>query len=150
MAGQLVASMQASPQSSDDIPDRPVFTNTSAYDEEEEIELQRPAEQPTQQSRGSIVQRSVFSTAPSTSTYRPAYVPPQPAAVPAVTKKPQITVDTSKIHAGTIVKHRALGKGEVKGIDGSVMVVTFNGNDKRFQFPGAFEQGFLKIVEEQS
>ena len=63
-------------------------------------------------------------------------------------EKPKITVDTSKIHAGTIVKHRAFGKGEVKGINGSVMVVTFNGNDKRFQFPGAFEQGFLKIVEE--
>ena len=36
--------------------------------------------------------------------------------------------------ANSKVKHRAIGKGEVKGIDGSVMVVVFNGVDKNFNF----------------
>ncbi len=77
-------------------------------------------------------------------TYRPAYIPPKPS-VPPTTVKPKATVDTSKIHAGTIVTHKAFGPGQVKGIDGGLIVVTFNGTDKKFQFPGAFEQGFLKL-----
>jgi hypothetical protein len=43
--------------------------------------------------------------------------------------------------------HKAFGKGQVKGIDGAIIVVTFDGADKRFQFPGAFEQGFLKLED---
>ena len=77
-------------------------------------------------------------------TYRPAYIPPKPS-VPPTTVKPKATVDTSKIHAGTVVTHKAFGPGQVKGIDGGLIVVTFNGTDKKFQFPGAFEQGFLKL-----
>ena len=79
-------------------------------------------------------------------TYRPAYIPPKPS-VPATTVKPKATVDISKIHAGTIVTHKAFGPGQVKGIDGGLIVVNFNGTDKKFQFPGAFEQGFLKLEE---
>lgn len=79
-------------------------------------------------------------------TYCPAYIPPKPS-VPPTTVKPKATVDTSKIHAGTIVTHKAFGPGQVKGIDGGLIVVTFNGTDKKFQFPGAFEQGFLKLEE---
>ena len=36
------------------------------------------------------------------------------------------------------------------GIDGAIVVVKFAGlgnKEKRFQFPGAFEQGFLKVEE---
>ncbi len=147
MAGQLAASMQAAPQSPDDIPDRPVFTNISdAF--EEEAEVPHSQNETASTGRGSIVQRPTIPAASSVSTYRPSYVPPQPETKPIVTRKSESTVDTSKIHAGTIVKHRAFGKGKVKCIDGSVMVVTFNGNDKRFQFPGAFDQGFLTLLEE--
>ena len=78
-------------------------------------------------------------------TYRPAYIPPKPSA-PPTTVKPKATVDTSKIHAGTIVTHKAFGPGQVKGIDSGLIVVTFNGTDKKFQFPGAFEQGFLRLI----
>lgn len=62
-------------------------------------------------------------------------------------KKPTVHIDTSKVHAGTIVSHKAFGPGQVKGIDGGLIVVTFAGVDKKFQFPGAFEQGFLKLDE---
>ena len=37
MAGQLAASMEAAPQHEDDIPDRPVFTNVSDEDDDENI-----------------------------------------------------------------------------------------------------------------
>ena len=56
-------------------------------------------------------------------------------------------VDTSKVHAGTIVSHKAFGTVHVKGIDGCLIVVAFGGADKKFHFPRAFEQGFLKLDE---
>lgn len=56
-------------------------------------------------------------------------------------------IDTSKVHAGTIVSHKAFDPGQVKGIDGGLIVVTFAGVDKKFQFPGAFEHGFMKLDE---
>lgn len=62
-------------------------------------------------------------------------------------KESTVHIDTSKAHAGTIVSHKAFGPGQVKGIDGGLIVVVFGGVDKKFQFPGAFEQGFLKLDE---
>ena len=84
----------------------------------------------------------------SGSTYRPAYVPPTPSAS-APAKKPKIKVDLSKVHAGTIVRHKGYGLGQVKGIDGAIIVVTFDGVDKKFQFPGGFENGFLFLTEDE-
>ena len=152
MAGQLAASMTADAPRDDDLPDRPVFVNISDDEEDDEDELP-PAKEPRKQApakRTPIVQPSTPSVSTyrptAGSTYRPSYVPPTPVATPAV-MKPKVQIDTSKVHAGTIVMHKAFGKGQVKGIDGAIIVVTFDGTDKRFQFPGAFEQGFLKLVD---
>ena len=38
--------------------------------------------------------------------------------------------------------------GQVKGIDGGILIVVFDGVDKKLQFSGAFEQGFLKLDKE--
>ena len=149
MAGQLAASMTADAPRDDDIPERPIFTNISSYDfDDDEDDLPMVAEKPAQYSntkRTPIVQPS---KPVSTPTYRPAYVPPTPTITP-VAKKPTIHIDTSKVHAGTIVTHKAFGTGQVKGIDGGLIVVVFGGVDKKFQFPGAFEQGFLKLDEDR-
>lgn len=148
MAGQLAASMQADAPREDDIPERPVFTNISSYyDDEEESETLSMVAEPkpaygTQ--RRPIVQDTRHSDRP---TYRPSYVPPTHTPAPAA-KRPIIQIDTSKVHAGIIVKHKAFGNGQVKGIDGSLIIVSFNGTDKTFQFPGAFEQGFLMLDDE--
>ena len=64
--------------------------------------------------------------------YRPSYVPPAP--VVPVKKKSVIKVDISGVHTGTIVTHNAIGTGEVKGIDGSRIVVRFKGKDKISSF----------------
>lgn len=148
MAGQLAASMQADAPREDDIPERPVFTNISSYyDDEEESETLSMVAQPNPAygtQRTPIVQDTRYSTG---STYRPSYVPPTHTATPTA-KRPTIQIDTSKVHAGIIVKHKAFGNGQVKGIDGSLIVVSFNGTDKTFQFPGAFEQGFLMLDDE--
>ena len=147
MAGQLADSMKADAQRDDDLPERPIFTNISnySYDDDEDDDVPMVAEPKSTYGtkRTPIAQTSRAS---SGSTYRPAYVPPTPAA-PAP-KKQVIKVDVSGVHAGTIVRHKAFGAGEVKGIDGSRIVVSFKGKDKIFQFPGAFEQGFLSLDEE--
>lgn len=141
MAHLLTASMTADAPAADDIPSKPIYTAFDDDDEtEEDIKPKKPAPQPIP-ARTPIVPRP----APIT-TYKPAYVPPSPAAVPA-SAKPKAVVDTSKVHAGVIVKHKAFRLGQVKGIDGGFIVVVFNGIDKKFQFPGAFEQGFLAIEE---
>lgn len=147
MAGQLAASMTADAPRDDDIPDRPVFTNISSYDlDDDEDDLPMVAEPKAkyETKRKPLVEPS---RPVSTPTYRPSYVPPTPSVTP-VAKKPTLHIDTSKVHAGTIVSHKAFGPGQVKGIDGGLIVVTFAGVDKKFQFPGAFEQGFLKLDEE--
>ncbi|MGN8763789.1 GIY-YIG nuclease family protein [Hornefia butyriciproducens] len=147
MAGQLADSMKADAQRDDDLPERPIFTNISNYsydDDEEEDDLPMVAEPKT--TYGAKRTPIVGGSKPAVGgTYRPSYVPPTPAA--PVQKKQVIKVDTSGVRAGTIVKHKAFGMGEVKGIDGSRIVVSFQGKDKTFQFPGAFEQGFLSLDE---
>lgn len=147
MAGQLAASMTADAPRDDDLPERPVFTNISNYDlddEDEDVPMVAEPKPEYGTKRTPLVQPTKPTAVP---TYRPAYVPPTPSATP-VAAKPVIKIDTSKVHAGTIVKHKAFGTGEVKGIDGGILVVVFDGVDKKFQFPGAFEQGFLKLDEE--
>lgn len=151
MAGLLSSSMEAEAPADDDIPERPIFTNITSFDTDEDDEDDYDAQQKVAEpkfkygtKRTPIAQnqrRTVFS---SGSTYRPSYVPPvsSPASAP---KKPKTKVDTSKVAAGTIVQHKAFGTGQVKGIDGSIIVVTFDGADKKFQFPGAFEHGFLRL-----
>ena len=147
MAGQLAASMTADAPRDDDIPERPVFTNISSYDfDEDEYGLPTVAEKPAPV-YGTNHNPLVEPSKPvSTPTYRPSYVPPTPSVTP-VAKKPTVHIDASKVHAGTIVSHKAFGPGQVKGVDGGLIVVTFAGVDKKFQFPGAFEQGFLKLDE---
>ena len=147
MAGQLAASMTADAPRDDDLPERPVFTNISNYDlddEDEDVPMVAEPKPEYGTKRTPLVQPTKPTAVP---TYRPAYVPPTPSATP-VAAKPVIKIDTSKVHAGTIVKHKAFGTGQVKGIDGGLIVVVFGGVDKKFQFPGAFEQGFLKLDEE--
>lgn len=149
MAGQLADSMKADAQREDDLPERPIFTNISNYsydddDEEDDDDLPMVAE--PKMTYGAKRTPIAGNSKPAIGgTYRPSYVPPTPAA--PVQKKQVIKVDTSDVRAGTIVKHKAFGMGEVKGIDGSRIVVSFQGKDKTFQFPGAFEQGFLSLDE---
>lgn len=147
MAGQLFSSMQIDMTGDDDLPEIPTFTNISGYpdDENGKDDPLMAAETITTYGakRPSMIQKTESFIG---STYRPSYVPPTSASTTSV-KKPLIDVDTSRIQTGTIVTHKAFGSGRVKGIDGSVIVVSFDGAEKIFQFPGAFEHGFLKLAE---
>lgn len=134
MAGLIASSMLADPPKDDDIPINPVFSDISDYDCEDSSEEDEPKAN----------SESIKTPFAQSSTYRPAYVPPAPDPV---IRKPVINADVSGIRAGTNVSHKAFGSGRVKKIDKGIITVTFDGKDKKFQFPGAFEQGFLKYEE---
>ena len=144
MAGQLADSMRADAPAADDIPTGSIFANISNYDYDDEDSPSATEKKTTPaSSRPAIVQNTKSS---SGSTYRPAYVPPDPKPEPPK-KKPSINIDLSKIRAGVLVRHKAFGVGQVKGIDGGIIVVAFKGADKKFQYPMSFENGFLKLEE---
>ena len=138
MAGLLTASMEAAAPSADDVPDAPAFVDAPEDDDEDEI---KPV--PTPKQKGKV--RAPIAAAPKTPiptpTYRPSYVPPAPAAVKNVEMP---AVDISDVKAGTTVLHKAFGNGTVSQIDSIYIYVKFDGVEKKFQFPGAFQQGFLK------
>jgi hypothetical protein len=54
-------------------------------------------------------------------------------------------VDTSGVAVGTTVQHKAFGAGKVIELRGDMITVAFEQGQKRFEFPSAFENGFLKV-----
>lgn len=73
------------------------------------------------------------------------------ASEQSISKKSQAKrkdrIDVSKIEIGSTVTHKAFGVGTVKEIENGLITVRFGKSDKKFQFPGAFTQGFLSIDE---
>lgn len=63
-------------------------------------------------------------------------------------KKPEIhKVDVSGVGIGAIVSHAKFGKGKVIELDGGYLTVRFAQGEKRFQFPFAFDAGFLRVTQ---
>lgn len=147
MAGQLVSSEEAPALSAEDVPDAPYFgaDTTTAEEDEDEIPEPEPKPQPSRRAgRNPVVTTTIRRdiVPPAQPTYHPAFVPPV-SATPEPTKAvPQ--VDVSDITVGFAVVHKAFGAGVVQNIDKGFITVSFGGLEKKFQFPGAFQQGFLR------
>ena len=115
MAGLQQQSMVAPVRDVNDVPDRPYFVNKPVQedDEEEEEPITHPAKR--KEPVVKTAEKQIVPRVPITPTYRPAFVPPKPqvsAAKPA--EKPK--VDLSHVGAGTVVIHKAFGKGIVSRI----------------------------------
>ena len=137
MAGQLLTSEVASAPHEDDLPDKPYFTVPDDEDEEIQEAPKKKAASRQESKKPIIASRTIHITP----TYRPAYVPPAPVAP----KKPEpVPVDVSNIAPGVNVVHKAFGTGTVVSIQKGMIVISFSGEEKKFQFPGAFQQGFLR------
>ena len=79
---------------------------------------------------------------------QPKPIIPKPTTRPTTAPAPQAKqIDTSSIKVGSVLRHKAFGLGTVKEINGGRAIVTFDGIDKLFPFPGAVQQGFLSIPE---
>jgi hypothetical protein len=73
--------------------------------------------------------------------------PVQPGRLTRAVPTPQAKPITglSGVKAGAVVKHKMFGNGVVMKIDGDKIYVAFGKAEKMFQFPSAFENGFLKL-----
>lgn len=91
-----------------------------------------------------------FKPAKPKSSSKPATVnqelTAQHGSFSADTTTEQSTKKTVSIHAGDIVEHKKFGTGKVTSIDGKYIHVKFISlGEKVFQFPDAFNNGFLSI-----
>ena len=151
MAGLLTASMKAPAADANDMPDRPLYL-TPPEDDEWLAEDEGPTAPVKPAAPKPIVPRTpIAPRTPVTPTYRPAFVPPKPAA-PAPRAADAPKVDLSRVGPGATVIHRAFGEGTVAAIEkkptGSAYIrVVFGKNERSFGFPGAFHDGFLKGKE---
>ncbi len=135
MAGQLLSSEAAPVPHEDDLPDKPYFTPMSENEDEEEM----PAETVVPLAR---------SMPPGEKT-APSSHPPFASPVSAAPKKEdQAAADISGVIPGACVRHKAFGFGRVIRIEKGTILVSFDGVEKKFQFPGEFRQGFLRKAQD--
>lgn len=74
-------------------------------------------------------------------------IPQQPKSASTQPKTPVKTapkIDFSGVNVGSMLTHKAFGAEVVKAIDDKYITVDFGGTEKRFMFPAAIMQGFLK------
>ena len=125
----------------------PSFTAAVAYDDGDEdddepvavkIEAKRP-----QNSDPLAVRKVIIPPAPKAPPVgqKPPFSTPK--ATGTVSAKPAI--DTSGVRVGSKLSHKAFGAGIVKALDEPYISVDFGGEVKKFIFPAAILQGFLKI-----
>jgi molybdopterin-guanine dinucleotide biosynthesis protein len=62
------------------------------------------------------------------------------------TRKPMI--DVSGVRAGVMLMHKTFGEGKVIKVAEGKIIVAFGKAEKMFLFPGAFENGFLRLKNE--
>lgn len=74
-----------------------------------------------------------------------------PLSIPtaASQKSAAPAVDISHITPGSTVKHKAFGIGKVLRTANGCIIVSFHGLEKKFQFPNAFNDGFLSKVTQK-
>lgn len=137
MAGQLISSMQLNKKQEEEIPDVTYMDTYSGSDEDDIEELGQASEEEEKAHDAGK---------------RPPIVPEQNGEeeLPTAKWSPKRRLshkELRKIVIGAKVSHKTFGTGTIVRMDKSFVIVSFNGVEKRFQNPGAFEQGFLSVEE---
>ena len=124
-----------------DMPDEPVIAVSDEEDEEEEpviAKTRKPVTYPKRARKAPVTPLVPdFVTA--------SFGIKSPIAPETVKKEVKPTVDTSGVAIGVTVQHKAFGAGKVIELGGGLITVAFEQGQKRFEFPSAFENGFLKV-----
>lgn len=68
-------------------------------------------------------------------------------ATDCIMEREESGIDLSNVKAGVGVKHKAFGNGVVRKIEDGRIYVEFGEAEKLFQFPGAFNNGFLSLAK---
>ncbi len=142
------ATLHASQQSSMtgieyDNSDIPSFTAVVSYDDDEDADEPTPAPKPRADPLRIVTPKSTPIAAPKGI---PRPVPKEPEH-PQIAPKAASEADILSIKVGSKLTHKAFGVGTVKSLDNQYIVVDF-GIEKKFMFPAAILQGFLKITED--
>ena len=136
------ASAEAPPVDESDVPEAP-FVFESDDDEIEEVPALKEEKKNKngKNSEVKIIQAAKPKSAPV--TVKPS-VPAGPEP-PKPVQPPKPTFDDSKAKPGANVFHKAFGHGIISEISGAYILVTFGDTAKKFSYPNAFLQGFLKF-----
>ena len=136
------ATLAAPAAAADDLPEVPYEV---VPDEEDEAE-----EEPTFVK--TVITKAASPRKPKTKTAEPppvyitaAYGVKSPIPAKSASKEEKPKVDISGVRVGVTVQHAKFGAGKVVEIEGNFIRVKFEEGEKRFEFPGAFESGFLKV-----
>ena len=129
------ATLQTPAKSVNELPDNSYSVDDfDEEEEEEEVELS-PAFEP----RNSEAQKNQSQLESELVTA--AYGVRSP--IPPKVEKPKFAVP--KVSVGMQVEHKAFGVGKVIELRDGLITVVFDLGQKRFEFPSAFENGFLKL-----
>ena len=140
------ATMSAPPVDDTDVPENPFeFLVPDEEDEEEELPKPKKPEKKKKNSRNGevVVIQAAKTEAPKPAT--PASPEKKNFFASLMSKKSKF--DPATVKVGTVVSHKAFGKGTVAHLDGKYINVQFDDVLKPFVFPQAFLQGFLKVEE---
>lgn len=129
------ATLQAPARSVNELPDIPY--SVDGYDEEEEVEVV-PAPKPAI-SEMRKPQPQPVPEMPDLVTAAFGVRPP----IPPRFEKPKF--DVPRVTIGMDVEHKTFGVGKVIEFHDGLITVVFEQGQKRFEFPSAFENGFLKV-----
>lgn len=55
--------------------------------------------------------------------------------------------ERAKVRVGCHVAHKKFGEGVITTMDDRYMLVQIGGKQRKFAWPGAFEDGFLELVQ---
>jgi len=138
------STMDAAAQADDDIPDSPYVFEPDDEEPEEPVEL--PKKEPVKKNADVVTYSiPVEKQAPRSGLVTAQYGVPHPTtpapAKPVETTKP--SVDVSGVVVGSSVYHTKFGEGTVVEIKSGQITVAFGKAEKKFQFPNAFDGGFL-------
>jgi hypothetical protein len=129
------------------MPDKPFEVE---YDDEEDeeatVEVEKTKKNNSKNSEMSTYKAPVAPLKPNliTSTY--VVNSPVTSTVANVAKKEEKpTIDTSGVKVGSMLIHKTFGKGKVTALTNGLITVAFGQAEKKFQFPDAIVNGFLKM-----
>jgi hypothetical protein len=141
-------SLAAPPAAADDLPDKPYYTAAAEEDDEDDEPIEELVKKSAglKGSKASDVRVSYTPVMPiNPKPVTPAFgIRPPATARPALDKGTQ-KIDCSHVKVGSALTHKTFGKGKVVSISGELMTVSFGKAEKKFQFPTAIQNGFLKI-----
>lgn len=124
-------------QSFEDIPDVAASVNDETADDEDDAPAPpTKTTQPSQKQSAPVVKVDIQPKPMVRTGITQGVLPPPPE---------KVKLDLSGVKLGTSVIHKSFGEGEVVKFERDLLVVAFGKAEKRFQFPQAFENGFLRM-----